>query len=111
MSWREKITRFLGLRAGGTRPNGVKPWPVGETDPIEELARIINEAQESNSEDERQFADLVEGTISRGRELGARHGVFQFAARKDLRALFESGRRRGFFGRSGQASGMGLRGL
>ena len=31
---------------GSRRPDGMKPWPADNIDPIEELARIINEAQE-----------------------------------------------------------------
>jgi hypothetical protein len=37
----------------------VKPWPVDDIDPIEELARIINEAQERDVQDERRFDELA----------------------------------------------------
>jgi hypothetical protein len=42
MSWRDRIGRFLGFNSGRARPDGVKPWPADDIDPIEELARIIN---------------------------------------------------------------------
>jgi hypothetical protein len=54
MSWRDKIARFLGLNRGRTHSDGIKPWPADDIDPIEELAPIINAAQESDSEDERR---------------------------------------------------------
>jgi len=36
----------------------MKPWPADNIDPIEELARIINEAQERDAKDERPFDEL-----------------------------------------------------
>jgi hypothetical protein len=40
-------------------PTGIKPWRADDIDPIEELARIINEAQERDTRDERRFDDLA----------------------------------------------------
>jgi hypothetical protein len=37
----------------------LKPWPVDDIDPIEELARIINEAQAQDAHDEGRFGDLA----------------------------------------------------
>jgi hypothetical protein len=60
MRWRDKIARFLGLNGGRTRRDGVRAWPADDDiDPIEELARIINAAQESDAKDERRFDDLA----------------------------------------------------
>jgi hypothetical protein len=43
MSWRDEIARFFAL-SRRTRLDGVEAWPSHDIDPIEELARIINEA-------------------------------------------------------------------
>jgi hypothetical protein len=60
MSWRAKIARFLiKFGAAKTRRDGVRAWHAGENiDPIEELARIINETQERDTRDEGRFDDL-----------------------------------------------------
>jgi hypothetical protein len=58
MSWRDKIARFLGLN-GVARPDGIRPWPGDDIDPIEELDRIINETQDRDDLDERRF-DVLE---------------------------------------------------
>jgi hypothetical protein len=59
MSWPDKIARLLGLRHQ-TRLDEVKVWPShDDIDPIEELARIINEAQAQGAEDENRFDDLA----------------------------------------------------
>ena len=55
MSWRAKIARFFGLNGDRARPDGIKSWPADDIDPIEELARLINEAQEWDAEDEGRF--------------------------------------------------------
>jgi hypothetical protein len=59
MSWRAKIASFFGLAGGHERPNDIKRWPADDIDPIEELARIINEAQERDAQDEGRFDDLA----------------------------------------------------
>lgn len=59
MSWRAKIARFFGLNGDRARPDGIKSWPADDIDPIEELARIINEAQEWDAEDEGWFDGLA----------------------------------------------------
>ena len=58
MSWRDKIAHFLGLDRR-TRTDGVEAGPADDIDPIEELARIINEAQERDAQDERRFDELA----------------------------------------------------
>jgi hypothetical protein len=58
MSWRVKIARFFGLDGDQTRPDGVKPWPM-DVDPIEELERLINAAQDRDAQDERRFDNLA----------------------------------------------------
>jgi len=40
-------------------PDGIKRWPVDDIDPIEELARIFNEAQERDAKDEGRFDALA----------------------------------------------------
>jgi hypothetical protein len=57
ISWRDKVARFFGLDGDRTRP-AIKPWPADNIDPIEELARIINEAQGRDAQDERGFNEL-----------------------------------------------------
>jgi hypothetical protein len=57
MSWRDRIAHFLSL-GSRTRLDAVKPWPA-DVDPIEEVARIINEAQERDAQDERRFDELA----------------------------------------------------
>jgi hypothetical protein len=47
--WRERDDRHL-IKA-------TSPSPLPEIDPIEELARIVGEAQERDAEDERRFED------------------------------------------------------
>ena len=37
----------------------MKPWPADDIEPIEELARIINEAQERDAQDESRFDNLA----------------------------------------------------
>jgi hypothetical protein len=58
MSWRDKIARFLGL-GRRTRLDAAKTSPSLDIDPIEELAHIINEAQERDTRDEGRFDDLA----------------------------------------------------
>jgi hypothetical protein len=49
--WRERDVRSL-----------VKPVaPLPDIDPIDELARIVNEAQERDADDERRLDDLTRG--------------------------------------------------
>ena len=61
MSWRDKVARFFGLDGDGDRtgPAAVKPWPADDIDPIEELARIINEAQAQDARDEGRYDELA----------------------------------------------------
>jgi hypothetical protein len=59
MSWRDKIARFCGFDGDRASPHGIKPWPADNIDPIEELARIINEAQAQDAHDEGRFGDLA----------------------------------------------------
>jgi hypothetical protein len=51
--WRERDDRHL-IKA-------TAPSPLPEIDPIEELARIVGEAQERDAEDERRFEDAALG--------------------------------------------------
>jgi hypothetical protein len=48
--WRERDDRHL--------IKGTPPSPLPEIDPIEELARIVGEAQERDADDERRFERL-----------------------------------------------------
>ena len=58
MSWRDRIARVLRL-GGRAQPDNLKPWAADDIDPIEELARIINEAQERDAQDEGRFDDVA----------------------------------------------------
>jgi hypothetical protein len=49
--WRERDDRHL-IKA-------TPPTPLPEIDPIEELARVVGDAQERDAEDERRFEDSV----------------------------------------------------
>ena len=74
MSWREKVARFFGLDGDRTRP-AIKAWRAEDIDPIEELARIINESQERDAQDERRFdeiARIAETEPKRARRVGPR---------------------------------------
>jgi hypothetical protein len=51
--WRERDDRHLF--------KATPPAPLPEIDPIEELARIVGEAQERDAEDERRFEDSALG--------------------------------------------------
>jgi hypothetical protein len=53
--WRERDDRHLFKAA----------TPLPEIDPVEELARIVGEAQESDAEDERRFDRLARESSSR----------------------------------------------
>lgn len=57
MSWRDRIARVLRL-GGRAQPGNLKPWPADDIDPIEELARIIDEAQEQDAQDEGRFDEI-----------------------------------------------------
>ena len=48
-----------GLRRRRERDDGhlVKPTPLADIDPLEELIRVVNEAQERDAEDERRLYD------------------------------------------------------
>jgi len=59
MSWRDRIAQFFGLRGGRTRAETVRPWRHADIDPIEELARIIGEAQERDAQEEGRLDDLA----------------------------------------------------
>ena len=63
MSWLGKISRFLGLSGGRRHRDLVKRGPLDDIDPIEELARIINEAQDRDDLDERRFDALARVSV------------------------------------------------
>ncbi len=50
---------WLRRRRSGTQSNGpaTPPGPVPKVDPIEELLRIVGEAQDHDAEDERRLGD------------------------------------------------------
>jgi hypothetical protein len=59
MSWRDRIARFLRFGAAKRRRDGVRAWPADDIDPIEELDRLIGEAQERDAQEEGRLDDLA----------------------------------------------------